>query len=76
MEKVPVNVIYLCISLQISIVMNKITGKPRGYAFIIYEKERDMHCKIYMYMHMYVMLRVRKLDEGGVNCTFEKSWSV
>lgn len=30
---------------QIYIVYNKRTGKPRGYAFIEYEHERDMHCK-------------------------------
>nr|XP_015194805.1 PREDICTED: U1 small nuclear ribonucleoprotein 70 kDa-like [Lepisosteus oculatus] len=29
--------------LQIYIVYNKRTGKPRGYAFIEYEHERDMH---------------------------------
>lgn len=28
---------------RIYIVYNKITGKPRGYAFIEYEHERDMH---------------------------------
>ena len=22
------------------------TGKPRGYAFLEYERERDMHCKL------------------------------
>ncbi len=30
---------------QIYIVYNKRTGKPRGYAFIEYEHERDMHCE-------------------------------
>ncbi|XP_015254257.1 PREDICTED: U1 small nuclear ribonucleoprotein 70 kDa [Cyprinodon variegatus] len=29
---------------RIYIVYNKRTGKPRGYAFIEYEHERDMHC--------------------------------
>ncbi|KTF84647.1 hypothetical protein cypCar_00027246 [Cyprinus carpio] len=29
---------------RIYIVYNKKTGKPRGYAFIEYEHERDMHC--------------------------------
>lgn len=28
--------------------MNSVTGKPRGYAFIEYEKERDMHCECYV----------------------------
>lgn len=26
-------------------VYNKRSGKPRGYAFIEYEHERDMHCE-------------------------------
>lgn len=30
---------------RIYIVYNKRTGKPRGYAFIEYEHERDMHCE-------------------------------
>uniref|UniRef100_A0AAY5KM35 U1 small nuclear ribonucleoprotein 70 kDa n=1 Tax=Esox lucius TaxID=8010 RepID=A0AAY5KM35_ESOLU len=30
---------------RIYIVYNKRSGKPRGYAFIEYEHERDMHCK-------------------------------
>ena len=29
------------LSSQITMVQNK--GKPRGYAFVEYEKERDMH---------------------------------
>uniref|UniRef100_A0A3Q1GR03 U1 small nuclear ribonucleoprotein 70 kDa n=1 Tax=Acanthochromis polyacanthus TaxID=80966 RepID=A0A3Q1GR03_9TELE len=33
----------LCALFQIYIVYNKRTGKPRGYAFIEYEHERDMH---------------------------------
>ena len=28
---------------QIQMVTNQKTGKPCGYAFIVYEKERDMH---------------------------------
>lgn len=31
--------------LQIVVIHNTINGKPRGYAFIEYEHERDMHCK-------------------------------
>lgn len=31
--------------LQISLVSDKTSGKPRGYAFIEFEHERDMHCK-------------------------------
>ncbi|MGH0158093.1 UNVERIFIED_CONTAM: hypothetical protein FKN15_034796 [Acipenser sinensis] len=30
---------------RIYIVFNKSSGKPRGYAFIEYEHERDMHCE-------------------------------
>lgn len=30
---------------QIKLVHDKETGKPRGYCFIEYEHERDMHCK-------------------------------
>lgn len=30
---------------KIVLVHNIDTGKPRGYAFIEYEHERDMHCK-------------------------------
>ena len=26
-------------------IKNASNGKPRGYAFIEFEKERDMHCK-------------------------------
>ena len=35
----------LSICLQIVVIHNTINGKPRGYAFIEYEHERDMHCK-------------------------------
>ena len=58
----------LCVSVQISIVMNKITGKPRGYAFIIYERERDMHCKIYMYIMLTVFISENLTRGGKVNC--------
>lgn len=34
----------LCV-FQISLVSDKTSGKPRGYAFIEFEHERDMHCK-------------------------------
>lgn len=27
-------------------IYNKENGKPRGYAFIEYEHERDMHCEL------------------------------
>ena len=32
-------------TLQIHMVYSKRSGKPRGYAFIEYEHERDMHCE-------------------------------
>lgn len=31
--------------IQINIVFDSENGKPRGYAFVEYENERDMHCK-------------------------------
>lgn len=37
--------ITILIFLQIVVIHNTINGKPRGYAFIEYEHERDMHCK-------------------------------
>ena len=30
---------------QIKMIQDKETGKPKGYCFIEYEHERDMHCK-------------------------------
>ena len=30
---------------SINVVMNQKNNKPRGYAFIEYEQEKDMHCK-------------------------------
>ena len=30
---------------QIKLISDKNSAKPRGYAFIEYEHERDMHCK-------------------------------
>lgn len=30
---------------KIVLIQNADSGKPRGYAFIEYEHERDMHCK-------------------------------
>lgn len=37
-------------TLQIHMVYSKRSGKPRGYAFIEYEHERDMHCE-YLPLH-------------------------
>jgi len=34
--------------LQIKMTSDIETGKPRGYAFIEYEHERDMHCEYYL----------------------------
>jgi len=33
-------------------VFNKKTGKPRGYAFVEYEHERDMHCKFHYLLNV------------------------
>ena len=45
----PVSSLYIClvfmVLIQIRLVENTKTGKPRGYAFIEFEKERDMHSK-------------------------------
>lgn len=30
---------------QIKMISDKKTGKPRGYCFIEFEQEKDMHCK-------------------------------
>ena len=35
----------LYIQSQINMVTNKSTGKPRGYAFVEFEYDRDMHSK-------------------------------
>ena len=34
-----------CFILQIKLVHDTVNGKPRGYAFIEYEHEGDMHCE-------------------------------
>lgn len=39
---------------QIYMVYNKRSGKPRGYAFIEYEHERDMHCKYIFFWDTFV----------------------
>lgn len=33
----------MCFYLQISMIHDNVNMKPRGYAFIEYEHERDMH---------------------------------
>jgi len=33
------------LGFQIAMVYDKVSGKPRGYAFVEYEHERDMQCK-------------------------------
>lgn len=39
----PIQIFYYSIHLQIHLVHNTTNDKPRGYAFIEYEHERDMH---------------------------------
>ena len=39
------SIIKIYTSYQVRLVENTKTGKPRGYAFIEYDKERDMHGK-------------------------------
>ena len=34
-------------------IKNASNGKPRGYAFIEFEKERDMHCKFKLISHFF-----------------------
>ena len=41
----PSNDSHPLINHQIHVVHDKKSGKPRGYAFIEYEHERDMHSK-------------------------------
>ena len=38
--------VFMHASFQIRVVFNDKNNKPRGYAFIEYEHERDMHGKI------------------------------
>lgn len=37
---------------KIKVIGDKSSGKPRGYAFIEYEHERDMHCKYGLLFYM------------------------
>jgi U1 small nuclear ribonucleoprotein len=59
---------------KINLVMNKTTNKPRGYAFIIYEKERDMHSEyVCRYSVLYTHANNRlplKIACNCVNFTF------
>lgn len=43
--------------LQIVLIHNTINGKPRGYAFIEYEHERDMHCKLLFIFYLFSFQR-------------------
>lgn len=49
---------------QIYIVYSKRTGKPRGYAFIEYEHERDMHCEYHLCSPVPVHFCTDSIDIG------------
>lgn len=60
----------------IKMVVNKTTGKPRGYAFIEFEHERDMHCKYWhncKYVIVLVLLQACRIlrAELAENVTYE-----
>ena len=40
----------------IKMVHDKNTGKPRGYAFIEFEQEKDMHCKYWISKYGYLSI--------------------
>ena len=40
------NVFVVYFSLQVKMIYDKISGKQKGYAFVEYENEKDMHCKL------------------------------
>lgn len=59
---------HVVILFQIYIVYSKRTGKPRGYAFIEYEHERDMHCEYHLCSPDPVNFCTDSIDVG------ESSW--
>ena len=50
---------------QIKMITDQKTGKPRGYCFIEFEQEKDMHCK-YFFQHLMLLLftEVLKTSSG------------
>lgn len=46
---------------RIHMVYNKPSGKPRGYAFIEYEHERDMHCKFLFNSNLYTVYNAKSV---------------
>lgn len=60
----------LVVLFQIYIVYSKRTGKPRGYAFIEYEHERDMHCEYHLCSPDPVHFCTDSIDIG------QSSWTI
>ena len=48
--------IFISFNFQIRVAYNSNNGKPRGYAFIEFEHERDMHCKYRDKLWRFVLL--------------------
>jgi hypothetical protein len=53
-------------NFQINLIQDVQTGKPRGYAFIEYEKESDMHGKCFIktiaLVFLYIELKIFSSD--------------
>jgi U1 small nuclear ribonucleoprotein len=50
---------------QIKLINDQKTGKPRGYCFIEFEQEKDMHCKYFFSIFMLLLLtEVLKMSSG------------
>ena len=50
---------------QIKLINDQKTGKPRGYCFIEFEQEKDMHCKYFFSKYMLLLFtEVLKTSSG------------